>query len=136
MTSRTTYVDANILIAAFQANGTTAEAALEILDDPDRVFVISAYLRLETVPKPTFHKRQVEIEFMETFFSAASVDIESSSSVTSRAIEFASRYDLSPVDALHVSAAVAGCADEFVTLEKPNKPLHQVEELTVVALLR
>jgi hypothetical protein len=47
-----TYLDANILIAAFQGEGDGAMAAIAALDDPDREFVVSDFLRLETLPKP------------------------------------------------------------------------------------
>ena len=47
-----TYVDANALIAAFRSDHPTADEALGILGDPDRSFVASAYLRLETCQWP------------------------------------------------------------------------------------
>lgn len=48
----------------------------------------------------------------------------------------ASNYDLSPMDALHASAAIHAGVDEFVTLEKPEKPLCRVPDLTVLSLYR
>lgn len=133
MTQRRTYVDANILIAAFRQEGEDGMSAFRILDDPERVFVISGYLQLETVSKPAFHNRHEEVEFMENFFNAATDFVASSPKVMLRAIEFASRYDLSPVDALHVSAAIEGGAAEFITLEGKKKPLWRVNELRIVS---
>jgi hypothetical protein len=46
----------------------------------------------------------------------------------------ASRYDLTPIDALHVSAAVIAGVDEFVTGEKDTKPMFRVQEVKVVSL--
>lgn len=96
--ARRTYVDANILISGFRGDQATAAAALAILGDPDRTFVISDYLRLETLPKPSFHRNQKEVEFLETFFGAAAEIVTSSPDLTARAIELATRYDLSPAD--------------------------------------
>ena len=49
------YIDANVLIAAFQGEEQIAQRALRVLDDPALKLVISDYLRLEVLPKPTFH---------------------------------------------------------------------------------
>lgn len=47
---------------------------------------------------------------------------------------FASDYDLAPIDALHISAAVMADVDEFVTIEKDTKPMCRVREVTVISL--
>lgn len=135
MTGCRTYVDANILIAAFKAKGEVGMSALRTLDNPDRVFVISDYLRLETIPKPAFHNQYEEVEFLENFFRAATDIVESSPKVLSRAIELASRYDLAPIDGLHLSAAIEGSVAEFVTLEKERKPLWRVNELNELKVI-
>ena len=44
------------------------------------------------------------------------------------------RYDLTPIDALHVSAAVIAGDDELVTGEKDTKPMFRVQEVKVVSL--
>lgn len=66
-----TYVDACVLISAFRGDEPSASAALAVLGDPARVFVVSDYLRLETLPKPTFHKNDAEVTFYSAFFHAA-----------------------------------------------------------------
>ena len=73
-----TYLDTNVLIEAFQGEKAAAFRALEVLDDPERRFVVSDYLRLEVLPKPTFHGRAEEVQFMRTFFENAEEDIPSS----------------------------------------------------------
>lgn len=130
---RRTYIDANVLIAAFQGAEPSSRRALELLDDPDRKLVVSDYLRLEVLPKPMFHKRQDEVEFMRTVLEKAE-EIITSPDLTNRAVSLAAEYDLTPIDALHVSAAVVARVDEFVTLEKSTKPLCRVREVTVVSL--
>ena len=134
MPKKKTYVDASVLIAAFQGQQEIGEKALMILDDPEREFIVSDYLRLEVIPKPSFHRRQEEVEFMEAFFESASEDISSTSTITSDAIKIASKHDLHPLDALHVSMLV-NTETEFITVEKKTKPFFRVGNLTVKSLL-
>jgi len=129
-----TYVDASVLIAAFQGQPDIGEKALMILDDPEREFIVSDYLRLEVIPKPSFHRRQEEVEFMETFFESASGDISSNPTITSEAIKIASKNDLRPLDALHASMLV-DTDMEFITLEKKTKPFFRVDNLKVISLI-
>jgi predicted nucleic acid-binding protein len=129
-----TYLDANVLIAAFQGKEPLAANALQVLDDPGRTFVVSDFLRLEVLPKPTFHNRTTEIEFMNLVLDKAQESVTADKGLTEKAIKMASRYDLSPVDSLHISAATKASVDEFVTMEKSTKPMFGVEELTVTSL--
>jgi predicted nucleic acid-binding protein len=123
-----TYIDANVLIAAFQGEESISRRAMEVLDDPNRSLVVSDLLRLEVLPKPTFHKRNEEVEFMNTVLESAAENVSCDPEVTSKAIELASKYDVAPMDALHVGAALTAKVDEFVTMEKPTKPLFRVSE--------
>lgn len=133
-TMKRTYIDANVLIAAFRGEEKVAERALKVLDDPDRRLVVSDYLRLEVLPKPTFHKRQEEVEFMQAVIENAAEQVSTSDELTERAVELAARYDMTPIDALHVGAAVVAGVDELVTMEKPTKPMCRVSEVEVVSI--
>jgi predicted nucleic acid-binding protein len=57
---RLTFVDAGVLIAAARGGSEQAARAMEILDDPDREFAASPFLRLEVLPQATFNKRTAE----------------------------------------------------------------------------
>lgn len=129
-----TYIDANILIAAFQGKDSVAQRALQVLDDPNRKLVVSDYLRLEVLPKPTFHKRQDEIDFMQVIFDEAAENLSTSPELTSLAIDLSSKYDMTPIDALHIAAAAIAGVDEFITLEKPTKPICRVQEVKVISI--
>lgn len=131
---RRTYIDANVLIAAFQGDENTSRRAMEVLDDPRRRLVVSDYLRLEVLPKPIFYKRKEEVEFMETVLAAAAETVPSSPELTKQAMDFASRYDITPIDALHVGAAVTAGVDELVTMERGTRPICRVQEIVVVSL--
>ncbi len=129
-----TYIDANVLIAAFQGEEQVAQRALRVLDDPDCKLVVSDYLRLEVLPKPTFHKRQEEVEFMQAVFDGAAENLSTSSDLTGCALSMASKYDMTPIDALHIGAAAVADVDEFVTMEKPTKPMCKVKEVKVISI--
>lgn len=128
-----TYIDANVLIAAFQGEEPAAQRALQVLDDPGRKLVVSDYLRLEVLPKPTFHQQREEVEFMQSIIDQAE-NVLSSSDLTGKSLEFATKYDMTPIDALHVGASVVAAVDEFITMEKPTKPMCKVREINVKSL--
>ena len=128
-----TYIDANVLIAAFQGEESIAQRALRVLDDPDRKLIVSDYLRLEVLPKPTFHRRKEEVEFMQSVLDKAE-NVSTSSDLTGKSLEFATKYDMTPIDALHVGASAVAAVDELITMEKPTKPMCKVREVTVRSL--
>ena len=133
-TMRRTYVDSCVLIAAYQGTQEISSAAMAVLDDPDRQFVVSSYVELEVLPKPLFYNRAEEVAFMRQFFGEASERIETSQEIICDAVALAAKYDLSPIDALHASIARTASVDELVTLEGCNKPLLRVSEPNVVTL--
>jgi hypothetical protein len=104
------------------------------LDDSDREFVISDFLKLETLPKPTFHRRTDEIAFMEDFFSSANGVAELSAALAEKAMSLASAHDIAPMDSLHLASAMSASAEEFITTEKPTKPMFRVTGLQVKSL--
>jgi len=107
------------------------DKALEILTDPDSSLASSAYVRLEVLPKASFHRREKELAFYDGFFTAVSHWAPLGEALLQEALEIASRAGLSALDALHVAAALAVGADELVTSEKLGKPVHRVQGITV-----
>ncbi len=69
-----TYIDSGVLIAAIRGIEPIAQKALEILDDPDREFVSSMFVKLEVLPKAAYHKQTLEQEFYTTFFDSVTCD--------------------------------------------------------------
>lgn len=123
---RRSFIDAGILIAAAHGDDDLAVRAMEILDDPDREFLSSPFVRLEVIPQPTYNHRRDEVEFMEEFFREVKMWVEPNESLLSIAMEQACAHGLDAVDALHVAAAIIAGADELVTAEKPTKPICRV----------
>jgi predicted nucleic acid-binding protein len=132
MSSRVrTFLDADVLIVAWRGDRPHSLDALAILNDPVRAFVSSDFVMLETIPQATYNRRRNEVGFYEDYFNAVPHWVQQSRRLTNQAFDLASRYGLTAVDALHIAAAVAASADEFITAERPTSPLSRVRELRV-----
>lgn len=126
-----TYVDANVLIAAARGKDDIHDRAMEILDDPNREFTASEFLRLEVLPKPLFNKFNDEAEFYNAYFETVKKWASDFQDIVKDAYTHAVRHSLSALDALHVASALTVGADEFVTGEKPTKPINSVSALKI-----
>lgn len=126
-----TFVDTGVLITAARGQGDSALRALRILDDPDRTFASSSFVRLEAIPMPTYHKREHEVAFLNAFFDRVARWPESNDVVIDRAFIEASEAGIAALDALHVAAALIVGAEVLVTTEKRRKPLHRVQSIRV-----
>ena len=114
--------------------GRDAEAALAVMEDPHRQFYTSQLVRLELLPKPAFFKQVAEIEFYETHFRSVKGEEPLSRALGEKAWELARQYGLAAVDALHVAAAIRQGANEFITAEKPGKPMFRVRGIAVKSI--
>jgi len=128
---RITFVDAGVLIAAARGDSRGSLDALSILDDPERSFASSAFVRLEVLPKALFHLRRDESDFYEEFFRNVRNWAPLGRDLIEDALKVATEAGLSALDALHVAAAIAVGADELITNEKPSKPIHRVRGIVV-----
>jgi predicted nucleic acid-binding protein len=129
-----TFVDAGVLIAAARGGTEQAARAMEVLDDPEREFAASQFLRLEVIPQAAFHKREAELAFYEAFFSAVAKWATDLPAITEAALQEASSHGVEAMDALHVAAAAALGASELVTIEKPSRSIHRARSIKVVTL--
>ena len=126
-----TFLDAGVLIAAARGKPEIADKAIAIIDDPNRSFAASEYVRLEVLPKALFNKRNEEASFYEEFFRAVSYWPDDTETVVKDAYGQGVEHGLAAMDSLHVAAAIAIGADELVTTEKPSKPLHRTTDMAV-----
>ena len=130
-----TYVDAGVLIAAARGVAPIAIKALEILDDPDREFVSSVFLKLEVLPKAMYYKNEDEAAFYSTFFDAVTHWAEPLETIVRDAFNEACGRGLAAVDALHVASAASLSAEELVTTERSEKPIHRTHLVRVVSIM-
>ncbi len=135
MSPRRTFLDSGVLIAAARGTDEMALQALEILDDPNRAFVSSIFVKLEVLPKAVYNRFREEARFYESFFDN---DVEFwvgfSDEMVEMAQQHAGKFGLGALDALHVAAAISAEVDEFITTEKPGKPLHRVKGIRVISI--
>jgi predicted nucleic acid-binding protein len=126
-----TFVDSGVLIAAAKGTERASRLALSILDDPRRVFVTSELVQLEVLPHAIYFQKEHEVAFYEAFFKNTRRMVRSSKQLTAAATTEAAKTGMEAMDALHIAAAKVAKADEFITTEKPTKPLFRVTDLVV-----
>ncbi len=80
-----TFIDSGVLIAAATGTDDVASRAMTVLDDPDRLFVTSDFVRLEVLPKARFYKNADEAQFYETFFESAEETVPASRELVANA---------------------------------------------------
>jgi predicted nucleic acid-binding protein len=129
-----TYVDSGVLFAAWRGREDVSRAARQILFDPECAFVSSIFLKLETLPKATYHRQSAETEFYEQFFLRVIQWADDYPALFQSALDEASLSGLSAMDALHIAAAMSVGAEEFITTEHPEKPIHRVRGIRIVPL--
>jgi predicted nucleic acid-binding protein len=130
-----TFLDADGLIADIRGTPEIADRALVLLNDAERFFVSSDFVQLEVLPKAVYFRQAAEASFYRAYFASIVEMVPVSQALVTQAAEQAQRAGLAAMDALHVAAAKAGEAAEFITVESPGKPLFRVGGLTVRALL-
>jgi len=128
-----TFLDSGVLLAGARATGPDQERALRLLEDSDRVFVTSPFVYWELVPKAIYNKKRLEKAFYEEYFRAAEwmrdlIQIERLAQTE------AAKSGLAAMDALRVAAAHLAGAGEFVTTERPGKPVYRSSLIQVVYL--
>jgi predicted nucleic acid-binding protein len=128
-----TAIDANLLIAAWSAEGNRYAQALRVLESPNRHLIVSDALWLEVMPKAIFHHQQAERHFYEAVFQQAE-NRSWSSAILECAKALASTYGVAAMDAVHLAIAINAEADEFISGEKPTKPMFRVTEIHTVSL--
>jgi predicted nucleic acid-binding protein len=118
-----TFVDASVLINAIVGlDAARKMRALAVLGDPNREFVATRFLQLEVIPIPLKFNKKKEATFYERFFKGVTIWIDPAS-IIQPAYNLACQHGLGAMDALHLAAANAAGA-EFVSAEKPTKPIY------------
>lgn len=130
-----TYMDSGALITAYRGSAPPSMRAISILNDPNREFVTSEFVRLEVMPKPKYFQRSDEIAFYEAYFASAVMSAPITPNLVQLALTRASAFGLSAVDALHIAAAETLQANEIVTSERPTSPLLRVTTIQVISLV-
>ncbi len=122
-----TYLDSNVLILAHNNMGAVGSVARTIIGEANREFVSSVFVRLETLPLTHYFNRQREEAFYTRFFNTV---IEWGDTLVTAAFtlafNFCERSGMAAIDAMHLALATLLRADEFITAERPTKPMFRI----------
>ena len=129
-----TFIDSGVLVTASRGVEDLSDKAITILASANREFASSAFIKLEVLPKAIYHRQTDEAEFYQTFFSAVTYWANDKEQVIQDGYNIACKYGLAAMDALHIAAAISVGAEEFITTEKPTKPMYRVTGIKVVSL--
>jgi len=130
-----TFLDSGVLLTAWRGElSVLAEVALDIMADGQRAFFTSDNVKLELLPKPTYEKRRVELQFYNEHFRSTVRSEPFSPELGNEALALAQKYGLSAGDALNVAAAIRQGAEEFITSELPGKPIFRVPGIKIISL--
>jgi hypothetical protein len=106
-----------------------------MIDDLDRYFVTSPFLRMETLPKAAYYGNLAELEFYKSYFAKPRmIEINDVASIVALASDEAERNGMGAMDALHVAAASLAEAEELYTLERSDKPMYRTALVRVLSL--
>jgi predicted nucleic acid-binding protein len=131
MSSGLTFIDSGVLISAFLGTSEMSARAAIVLDDSSCRFASSPFVQLETLSKATYHRQTDEQEFYNAFFAGVSGWANDLNAIVELAKKVGANYGIAAMDALHIAAALTISAEEFVTTEKPTKPMFRVREIRV-----
>ena len=102
--------------------------------DDGREFVSCENVLLELLPKPTYEKRQLEINFYNEHFHEAEIE-PFSRELGKDALALALKYGIAAGDALNIASAIRQKAGEFYTTELSTKPVFRVKGIKVISIL-
>ena len=126
-----TYLDSGVLISAWRGIPARKIRALTILNDLQREFIATPFVKLELLPKPRCFGLAKEVEYYEDYFAEVSDWVEDFAAMYDEALRQGAKYGLGAVDALHIAASMMAQADEFITAERPTSPLLRVAGLKI-----
>lgn len=129
-----TFIDTGVLITAARGTPEIAQTALHILQDPQREFASSQFLKLEVLPKALYNQRPIEVEFYEAYFGAVTHWASNLERIIEAGYREATDFGLGAMDALHIAAAIETGSHEFITSEKPGKSIHRTPSIAVISI--
>ncbi len=129
-----TFIDSGVLVTASRGVEDLSDQAIAILASADREFASSEFIKLEVLPKAIYHRQIDEAEFYQTFFNAVTCWANDTEQIRQDGYNIACKYGLAAMDALHIAAAISVDAEEFITTEKPTKPMYRVTGIKIVFL--
>jgi predicted nucleic acid-binding protein len=128
-----TFVDSSVLLTAWRGRE-GSEQGLAVLEADDREFCTSQMVRLELLPKPGYFKNQLECAFYGLHFARVQAEEPLSQALGDEAMKLGGKFGVAAADALNLCAAIRLGAKEFITAEKPGKPMFRVPAIQVLSI--
>jgi predicted nucleic acid-binding protein len=129
-----TFIDSGVLIQAIRGEEKLANKALEILEDTNREFASSIFLKMEVLPKAIYNNQPGEVQFYQEYFESVTYWAMDINQIILNAYREASQYGLGAMDALHIASALSLKATEFITSEKVNKSIHRTPSIHIISI--
>lgn len=117
------------------ARNAPSRTSLDLLDDPNRIFLSSPFVQHEVCPKALFNHRREEYRFYLEYFQRTATINDVRLILEHAGQEFA-HAGLGAMDSVHVAAAHLLEADEFITTEMPKKSIYRTKLVRVLYLFR
>lgn len=130
-----TFLDAGVLITAMAAQHRDSLKALNLFNDPHRVFASSIYVQLEVLPKTIYFNHRQQLITYRKYFERVKYWPRSPERILSAGFRYAQQFGLNGMDALHVAAAVMTKCDELITTEAPSSSIHRANKLIQIITL-
>ncbi len=131
-----TFIDPDVLMTAWRGQEAEQRRALAVLSDPRRRFVSSPFVQLEVLPGACYRQQSDEIEFYERFFARVPIWVTDCEQIVADAMELSRRFDLKPLESVHLAAALLAGAGEFITAAQPPSAFSRVTGITVLSVRR
>jgi predicted nucleic acid-binding protein len=128
-----TFLDSGVLLTAWRGKE-GYDQAIAVMEDSNREFCTSQFVKLELLPKAAFFKQELETEFYRTYFAQVKHEAPLSEDLGNEALALASAHGIAAADAVNLCAALRLGADEFITSEKPGRPMFSVSRIKVTSL--
>jgi hypothetical protein len=93
------FLDSGVLVTAARSIGELLEKALSILEDSEREFASSDFIKLEVIPKAVYNRQIKEVEFYETFFNTVTYWMSDLNKIVRDAYQIGGHYGLAAMDA-------------------------------------
>jgi predicted nucleic acid-binding protein len=129
-----TFLDSGVLLCAWKGRPEDSDAAMFVIHDARRQFVTSRMVKMELLPKPTFFGHHKELEFYQTHFETVDEEQLLTEEISEAAFALAKQNGLAAADAINLACALKLKANEFVTTEKPGKPIFRVRGIKIITL--
>jgi predicted nucleic acid-binding protein len=127
------FLDADVLIAAFQGEQQLRACAQAFLSEPLFEFIYDPLLQMEVMIQPTYHRHTLEVSFYSTYFRNAACfgQLNQMFEIASRE---AMKHGIAVSDALHIATAHLSKCAALVTAEKSTKPMFRTRLVRVISI--